>query len=180
MPGGYMRGWTPLERVPDEVLNPAVHGEGFREAWINDRYEVFKRTEDQGDHVMVHLSIKTLDRSPVRNWRHLQQMKNEVCGEGWTGVEFFPPEHLLVDTANQYHLFCFPPEVNFGFAFGDPDQSLVTDDETVEEMNNAPNKVRQEPWEDGLTTGRTEASAPARARMRALKSFHTTPTKGST
>lgn len=166
--------WEPMKRVPQEMVNPkAAEAMGASdqvvEVWVNHRYECLVRTQRQdGGHEMRHLSIHTHDRGPMRNWRHLQQIKNEVCGELWTGVEFFPPETHLVDTANQYHLFCFPPGVDFGFGLGNPDEALVSDDETVEQWNGEGHKGRQEPWEPGLTTGRTEHTDDSRRRLREL------------
>jgi hypothetical protein len=159
-----------MHQVPSERLDPAyvreVAGGQPIELWISDRYECTVRTFPLGGVTVRHLSINREDRRPVRNWRHLQQIKNEVCGELWTGAEYFPPEDRLIDSANQYHLFCFPPEVDFGPVLGAPGEGAVSDDDAVARWNGAPHKGRQEPWEKGLTTGRTGHSA--RARQRAL------------
>lgn len=173
-PGGYLAPWSPLERIPHDDIDPrylVLHEQGDVdvEVWKSDRYEVTVRVARNGTR-MRHLSINLHDRGPARNWRHLQQIKNEVCGEDWTGVEVFPPEHLLTDAANQYHIFCFPPEFEFPegmdlAGFGLSTESLVTSDEAAERWNDAPHKGRQEPWEPGLTTGRTDASRPARERL---------------
>lgn len=177
MPGGYKRGWTPLRRLPHEAMKPfyiEMHEQGDCdvEVWLSDTYEVTirrSRTEE-----VAHVSVNLRDRGPARNWRHLQQIKNEVCGELWTGIEIFPPEDKLTDAANQYHLFCFPPGYKPGASkdggfisiglggIGLLDHPIVSDDEQVEEWNNGPHPGRQEPWEEGLTTGRTEHSRPAR------------------
>lgn len=169
MPGGYKRGWEPLQRHSREELVEHYRRDPAIEIWSNGRYQVICRTQEpEGGNPMKHLSVHLHDRSPMRNWRHLQQIKNEVCGEDWTGIEFFPPEGRLVDSANEYHLFCFPPEVEFGVGFMEEEsQPVVTDDELAAEYTADPNhKGRQEPWEEGLTTGRTPASAASRARAR--------------
>jgi hypothetical protein len=183
MPGGYLRGWTPLEQLPFEQLDPAyidLHETGNCDVqvWKSNRYEVTVRIARDGNSAgIMHLSVNLIDRSPMRNWRHLQQIKNEVCGELWTGIEFFPPEDALTDTANQYHLFCFPPGAQIGtfmeeafkpIGLGGPEGSLVSDDEHVAWWNNHGGKGRQEPWEEGLTTGRTDHSEPARGRLNEL------------
>lgn len=176
MPGGYMRGWEPLKQLPFDQIKPLykqLHEQGDCdvEVWLSERYEVTVRASRTAP--VKHLSVNLRDRSPMRNWRHLQQIKNEVCGELWTGVEIYPPEDQLTDAANQYHLFCFPPGMSVG-AMGDDKEfigiglgaePMVSDDEQVEKWNSAPHKGHQEPWEEGLTTGRTEHSKAARERL---------------
>lgn len=56
---------------------------------------------------VVHLSIKRKDREPCRDWRHLQEIKNELVGEECEGVELYPAESRVVDTANQTHLWIY-------------------------------------------------------------------------
>lgn len=55
-----------------------------------------------------YLSIKTLDKQPRHDWREMQRIKNELVGEEVEAVELYPAESRLVDTANQFHMFCFP------------------------------------------------------------------------
>jgi len=158
-----------MRRVPLDALhldNPrnAVEEEVV-EVWVSDRYECKVTDLVDAEPRLRYLSINRLDRRAMRNWRHLQQIKNEVCGELWTGIEFFPPEDRLVDSANQYHLYCFPPEVDFGHFLGTSGAGLVSDDDQVERWNREDHPGRQEPWEPGLTTGRTKHSASARRRL---------------
>lgn len=87
---------------------------------------------------IVHLSIKTLDRSPRHDWRDLQRIKNELVGPESEAVEMFPAESRLVDMANQYHLWCFPPGAVLPFGFS---QRLVGDGDS--------NGAKQRPWPDG-------------------------------
>lgn len=54
---------------------------------------------------MVHLSIRRLDRHPLRDWRHFQRIKNELVGPECEGIELYPKESRLVDTANEFHLW---------------------------------------------------------------------------
>ncbi len=70
--------------------------------WMNDQYTV-QVYDDGGD--WWHLSIKRNDRSPLRDWRALQQIKNRIIGPEHDALELFPAESRKVDTANQYHLF---------------------------------------------------------------------------
>lgn len=83
------------------------------EVWLNDLYQVSVRRYER----MTHLSIKRIDRSPCKDWRHFQQIKNELCGPEAEGVELYPAESRLVDSANQYHLWVFT-EKGFRFPFG--------------------------------------------------------------
>ena len=41
----------------------------------------------------------------------MQKIKNAICGKEWEGIEIYPAESRLVDTANQYHMFCFPESI---------------------------------------------------------------------
>lgn len=83
------------------------------EQWANDQYVVFvtraaPNDDDPGGWV-TRLSIRRQDRAPARDWRHLQQIKNEICGVDVEAVELYPAEDRLVDTANQYWLWCMRP-----------------------------------------------------------------------
>lgn len=87
---------------------------------VNSIYQVAlwkARCEPFGTY--YHLSIKTHDKQPLHDWRHLQRIKNEICGASKWAFEVYPDEAHLVDTANQYHLYVFedfvPP---FGFHDG--------------------------------------------------------------
>lgn len=71
------------------------------EVWLNEIYQVNVRRSES----MVHLSIKRRDKAPVTDWRHKQQIKNQLVGAECEGIELYPAESRLVDTANQYHIF---------------------------------------------------------------------------
>ena len=60
-----------------------------------------------GEIVPTYLSVKRIDREPFHDWRAMQRIKNSVLGPEWEGVEIYPAESRLVDTSNQYHLFCW-------------------------------------------------------------------------
>jgi len=166
MPGGYIRKWEPMVKAEREDLHERYRDDPNVEVWTNDRYQcIVHNREGRAGNLVKQLSIHLHDRSPARNWRHLQQIKNECCGELWTGAEIFPPEDQLTDTANEYHMFCFPPEVNFGI--GLEGKAIVSDDAMAEEFTeDSTHKGQQEPWEEGLTTGRTAASEDSRKRAR--------------
>lgn len=99
---------------------------------MNNRYTVviglLEAPGVPGERV-VHLSIKRNDRKPMRDWRDLQRIKNELVGYECEAVELFPADSRLVDTANQYHLWCIPmPGVRFPFGF---DYRAVDDDQEL-------------------------------------------------
>ena len=112
-----------------------------RACWKNSRYEVWVyefKPEDPALPPVVQLSVKRLDRAPVRRWRDLQRVKNEVAGPEVEACEIFPAESRLVDTSNQFHLWCLPPGVRFPFGYR---ERLV--------MEGDGEKSRQAPFEDG-------------------------------
>ena len=89
------------------------------EIWRNDDYVVLKR-DFEHLHLgkCVHLSIRRDDREPVSDWRDKQAIKNQLVGPECEGLELYPAESRLMDSANQYHLWvvCDPTSrVPFGW-----------------------------------------------------------------
>lgn len=147
--------WQPMLQRPMPAHIVSHHrAHGIRvpdELWSNDIYEVFVAYLDENEPDSGrHLSIKRYDRAPVRNWRHFQQMKNEICGEFCEGMELFPSEARIADNANQYHLWVMPEgeEIPIGFEGG-----MTLLDPTEVEQYNSHGKGRQEPLQPGLTIG---------------------------
>ena len=139
-PAQRLPAWTPLERRPG-VSSPVlgsvpVESTGFDEIWENSRYTVLVRyvPNPLAGHFpnclrpMRHLSIRNADRSARHDWRDFQRIKNEICGPEWEGVEIYPADSRLVDGANQYHLWCFPPP--FRLPFGFDERMVLGPDET--------------------------------------------------
>lgn len=87
-----------------------------KELWRNDLYQVeVRRYPDAG---YVHLNIRRIDGYPGRDWRHFQQIKNELVGAECEGIELYPAESRLTDTTNKYHLYVSTdPEFRFPFGF---------------------------------------------------------------
>ena len=71
------------------------------------RRELLPHEHGFGENVPTYLSVKRIDRKPFHDWRAMQRIKNSVLGPEWEGVEMYPAESRLVDTSNQYHLFCW-------------------------------------------------------------------------
>jgi len=79
----------------------------------SDKYHVQARELLPSEHGFpddkppIWLSIKRHDKEAFHDWRVFQRIKNAILGEEWEGVEIYPAESRLVDTCNQYHLFCW-------------------------------------------------------------------------
>jgi len=52
------------------------------------------------------------------SWQDLQRIKNDLLGKQWAGVEVYPPQSLVVDEANFYHLWCTPRKLQIGWDDG--------------------------------------------------------------
>jgi hypothetical protein len=147
------------------MLNPDLQAVRIRagtmpadEAWGNDIYQVVVSHFESG---LTHLSIKRNDRHVIRDWRHLQSMKNEICGPEREAVEIYPAESRLVDSANEYHLWVLPEEMTMGFGF---DELLVSSDFQAEEFNRGRelghHKGRQRPFQPGLKMAESRNEGP--------------------
>lgn len=114
--------WTPFQAAETgQATGPDAIDRPPDSVWVNSRYTVFKYDDCRvsgADLVhgplakpdapaVVHLSIKRNDRGVVHDWRDLQRIKNELVGPECSAIEMYPPEHLLVDCANQFHLWVF-------------------------------------------------------------------------
>lgn len=111
--------WTPFE------LAQPISDLPYDSIYLNSRYQVNVRKVDCPPPFgqAVELSIKARDRAPVHDWRDIQRIKNEIVGPHVEAVELFPAEGRLVDTSNQYYVFCFPHlqffQRRFPFGFSD-------------------------------------------------------------
>lgn len=114
-------------RLSQEDAERAIENEKVGTDWLNAIYHV--RRVDCGD--MWWLSIKRIDRRPIHDWRHLHRIKNDLVGPEHEGVELYPAESRLADSANQYHLWVFKdPTRRFPFGFqdrlvGGPEEAAV-------------------------------------------------------
>ena len=71
--------------------------------FINDLYQIMVEEEEGG---ITHLNIRRLDGSMFKDWRHFQQIKNEICGDEREGIELYPAESRKVDTSNKWLYWC--------------------------------------------------------------------------
>jgi len=104
--------WDPLREITAECSDQFLEDLAAREGreligvWQSSLYEVYAfRFEVPGwpGGEVTWLSIKRRRKDHVRDWRHLQRIKTEVCGPDREAVELFPAESRHVDTSNQYH-----------------------------------------------------------------------------
>lgn len=152
----------PWKRMERKVISMEARAASARvndpmdEVWANDLYDCQVRyLEPQlGRSGPVHLSIKRMDRNPIRDWRHMQAIKNEVIGSEREAVEVFPRESRLVDGSNQYHLWVMPEGVDVPLGFGE--RAVGTDADMRRKLRRLgidPGKARQRDWQPGISTG---------------------------
>lgn len=121
--------WSGFTSATSEILESTIGSSDFEsyKAWARDRIDglvIYKNDQYQvavyEDGDFIHLSIRRLDRQPIRDWRDMQEIKNQIVGPENEGVELYPAESRLVDAANQYHMFVLKdPAVQFPFGFNE-------------------------------------------------------------
>jgi hypothetical protein len=116
------RPWRPFEQVTPRNPADAAYAYEFADGetfWANSHYLVFRREfHTDGTIICIHLSLRTVENDTRHDWRDFQRVKNELCGEDWEAIELYPAESRVVDTANQFHLWCYPYTLPIGFPVG--------------------------------------------------------------
>ena len=103
-------------------VESAVQSLTYLHIYENNLYHV----EIAHGHPFIHLDISRRDGGPCKNWRHFQQIKNELVGPEHEAMELFPAESRLVDAGNEYHLWVHAvPTQRFPVGF---DRRFVLDD----------------------------------------------------
>ena len=92
----------------DEALKLLDDEQAKAEVWINDLYQVSVTAWGNG---MLQINIRRRDGSMFKDWRHFQQIKNEVAGPEREAFELYPAESRKVDTCNKWHLWVLPEGV---------------------------------------------------------------------
>lgn len=105
-----------IDEMPDAVYLNSIYQVNVRYISAGKRGYPEEKSEMKW---LTHLSVKRRDRKPIRDWRHLQRIKNEILGEDIEAVELFPAEQRLVDTSNQYHLWALPDGKCFPWGYFD-------------------------------------------------------------
>jgi hypothetical protein len=110
--------WEPLAYTGDSPSGDQL--------WGNRQLSATRREHPDG---YLILSYHWRDRAPIRDWRVGQRVKNEMAGTDWEGVELYPAEARLMDEANEYWLFAFPPthpaHASFG-SIGHSERTVLT------------------------------------------------------
>lgn len=113
-----------------------MHAERARhEYWINDLYQV-EVTRDV-ENRSAHINIRRRDGYPGRDWRHFQQIKNEIVGPECEAIELYPAESRLMDEANKYHLWA-STDPAFRFPFGMEKRTVRFGDDTQSGLRQRP------------------------------------------
>lgn len=87
----------------EEVIATLEREAAVTTVWINDTYQVQRREMSGG---LIHVNIRRRDGGPImRDWRHFQQIKNEMIGEECEAIELYPAESRKVDASNKYHIW---------------------------------------------------------------------------
>lgn len=84
--------------------------------FVNDVYRVQVAACDH-DADALHVCVIRHDKGLARDWRHLQQIKNEVAGPEREAVELFPAESRRIDTSNKFHLWVLPTGLRVPFGW---------------------------------------------------------------
>ena len=109
--------WDKFQQVKPYREGKPVELAEHESYWSNRFYLVVKKLLQGTEEGAIHLSIRTHDRKASRDWRHFQRIKNDLAGAEREGVEIFPAESQLIDTANQYHLFVYPEGLHSEFTW---------------------------------------------------------------
>ena len=81
--------------------------------WHNNAYAVAVY-DPAYDGAPTQITVQRFDEQPARDLRHLQQIKDEVCGPEYEAVEIFPAQARVVDFTNTTHLWVFKEPLGFG------------------------------------------------------------------
>lgn len=73
----------------------------------NNEYIVEKHNITGCSSFYCRLAIKRSDKTVIRSWRLIQDVKNAVVGEDSIAIEVYPKESDVTDTANMYHLWVY-------------------------------------------------------------------------
>lgn len=109
------------EEAADDYLAQTEAARADVEVWLNNRYVCTVERRPDDDSVVV-ISLRRTDRKPIRDWRDMQRIKNELAGYETEAVELFPADSRLMDSANQYWLWCLRPGERWPFGY---DSALV-------------------------------------------------------
>jgi hypothetical protein len=90
--------------IRGQNLDPSI-----TEVFVDDavEYIVAKHVDPIEPPFAYRISVRRADGAPIRCWRVLQDVKNEIAGPERTAIELYPAESKVTDVANIYHLWIF-------------------------------------------------------------------------
>jgi len=97
----YNKHYTQFGKLHDRTIEAVFEDDSC--TYIVERHTIPDKTPFE-----FRLLIKRADGQPIRAWRLLQDIKNEVAGKDRVAIEVYPAESEVTDTANVYHLWVFP------------------------------------------------------------------------
>ena len=145
-------------KVVDSINSMKPNGEKPqpipKAVWENSRYLVqeYDVSEEYGIPI-TWLSIKnTHNNHLAHDWRDLQRIKNEICGEEKEAVEVYPAMSRMVDTSNQFHLWVFMDKapITLGWKEGAVTQSQEDADKISHLLNLEKGQTSQRTMEKGF------------------------------
>lgn len=114
--------WAEAQGFSKEAIADHIEQAQSAETWMNNVYVATVHPVElaaNGWPQMKQLSIRRIDRKVIHDWRHLQQVKNDIFGPDCEAVELYPSDDRVVDTANSYHLWVLiEPGAKFPFGWG--------------------------------------------------------------
>jgi len=119
-PGRTVSLWDAFREVHpvggDGELLPREDGETY---WRNAFYLVMRKElePERGLDGAVRLSMRREDGKAIREWKHIQRVKNEIVGPEREAVEIFPPQSMVTDMSHEHHLFVVPVGVASVFLY---------------------------------------------------------------
>lgn len=96
--------------LPPQTLRRLFELERRQKLYLSEHYQVAVDKDPAhafAGTIIWHLSIKRIDKAPIMDWRDLQAIKSQLCGDEAEAIQLFPAESRVVDTSNQYHLWVF-------------------------------------------------------------------------
>jgi len=134
--------WNQAKKLLNECEDCLVYANSKYTVMYQDEKRVDKHqlVEDHWKGRIRYLSIKRNDKEPIHDWRELQEIKNQICGEESEAIEIYPAESRLMDTANHYHLWVFPKGIRVPVGFN---VRSVIDEELTGENNTAKQRKRK-------------------------------------
>jgi len=92
----------------EEAEQIIINQQSREELWLNEIYQVAAIRQDHPIYgKIMQINIRRRDGNVImRDWRHFQEIKNQLAGPECEAMELYPAESRLIDTANKYHLWC--------------------------------------------------------------------------